>query len=154
MTIRITVTAANQAEYKDALRALNEGAGPAEIDLGEIIKPEVKIVPQAAAPKPQAATWAPGGSATSETAPAPQKATVQAPVPAAEELPVPAAAPPQQAPKPVTIADLQSAGRKLALTGKSDALSAILAEYGSRNITGLPKEVWAEALAKMEEAAQ
>lgn len=140
MTISITVTAANQAEYKSALRALMDGAGMMSFELA----------PEAAAPKPQAATWAPGGSTTSETAPAPQRAPVEAPVPAAEELPVPAEKPQQNAPAPVTIADLQSAGRKLALTNKGDKLSAILAGYGSRNITGLPKEVWAEALAKME----
>lgn len=156
MTISISIHAENQTEYKEALRTLNEGAGLAEIDLGGIIRPEIKVVPQTAAPKPQAATWAPGGSTTNETASAPQKATVQAPVPTAEELPVPAAAPQQQAPtapaKDINIETLRAAGRKLAMAGKMDQLKVILDKYGSENLSALPEYLYATVLAEMESA--
>ena len=126
MLINIRIQADTPADYRDALKALNEGAGLAELDLGSIL-PEVKVTPEAAK----------------------QTAPVQAPVPSTEELPIPAETAPQQAPvpaqnwapggstqeetapKPVTLNELQAAGRKVALAGHQDTLMKILAKYGS-----------------------
>lgn len=155
MLINISIHADNPADYRDALKALNEGAGLAELDLGEIL-PEVKVTPvvtKAAATK--------------------QAAPVQAPVPSTEELPIPApkapkapqqAAVPAQdwapggstqeetAPKPVTLNELQALGRKVALAGHQDALAKVLAKYGASNLSSVPEASRAAALADLEAA--
>lgn len=159
MLINISIHADNPADYRDALKALNEGAGLAELDLGEIL-PEVKVTPVVtkAAPTKQAA---------------PVQAPVQAPVPSTEELPIPApkapkapqqAAVPAQdrapggstqeetAPKPVTLNELQALGRKVALAGHQDALAKVLAKYGASNLSSVPEESRAAALADLEAA--
>lgn len=155
MLINISIHADNPADYRDALKALNEGAGLAELDLGEIL-PEVKVTPVVA-----------------KAAPTKQAAPVQAPVPSTEELPIPASkAPkaPQQAavpaqdwapggstqeetaPKPVTLNELQALGRKVALAGHQDALAKVLAKYGASNLSSVPEESRAAALADLEAA--
>ena len=159
MLINISIHADNPADYRDALKALNEGAGLAELDLGEIL-PDVKVTPVVAkaAPTKQAA---------------PVQAPVQAPVPSTEELPIPApkapkapqqAAVPAQdrapggstqeetAPKPVTLNELQALGRKVALAGHQDALAKVLAKYGASNLSSVPEESRAAALADLEAA--
>lgn len=152
MLINISIHADNPADYRDALKALNEGAGLAELDLGEIL-PEVKVTPVA-----------------TKAAPAKQAAPVQAPVPSTEELPIPAPKAPQQAavpaqdwapggstqeetaPKPVTLNELQALGRKVALAGHQDALAKVLAKYGASNLSSVPEESRAAALADLEAA--
>lgn len=151
MLINISIHADNPADYRDALKALNEGAGLAELDLGEIL-PEVKVTPVA-----------------TKAAPAKQAAPVQAPVPSAEELPIPApeaqqAPVPAQdwapggsnqtedAPKPVTLSELQALGRKVALAGHQDVLAKVLAKYGASNLSSVPEESRAAALADLEAA--
>lgn len=155
MLINISIHADNPADYRDALKALNEGAGLAELDLGEIL-PEVKVTPVVA-----------------KAAPTKQAAPVQAPVPSTEELPIPApkapkapqqAAVPAQdwapggstqeetAPKPVTLNELQALGRKVALAGHQDALAKVLAKYGASNLSSVPEESRAAALADLEAA--
>lgn len=155
MLINISIHADNPADYRDALKALNEGAGLAELDLGEIL-PEVKVMPVVA-----------------KAAPTKQAAPVQAPVPSTEELPIPApkapkapqqAAVPAQdrapggstqeetAPKPVTLNELQALGRKVALAGHQDALAKVLAKYGASNLSSVPEESRAAALADLEAA--
>ena len=153
MLINISIHADNPADYRDALKALNEGAGLAELDLGEIL-PEVKVTP-----------------VVTKAAPTKQAAPVQAPVPNTEELPIPApkapkapqqAAMPAQdwapggstqeetAPKPVTLNELQALGRKVALAGHQDALAKVLAKYGASNLSSVPEESRAAALADLE----
>lgn len=155
MLINISIHADNPADYRDALKALNEGAGLAELDLGEIL-PEVKVTP-----------------VVTKAAPTKQAAPVQAPVPSTEELPIPAPNPPkapQQAavpaqdrapggstqeetvPKPVTLNELQALGRKVALAGHQDALAKVLAKYGASNLSSVPEESRAAALADLEAA--
>ncbi len=78
MLINISIHADNPADYRDALKALNEGAGLAELDLGEIL-PEVKVMP-----------------VVTKAAPTKQAAPVQAPVPAPRNCPIQ----PPKLPKP------------------------------------------------------
>lgn len=158
MLINISIHADNPADYRDALKALNEGAGLAELDLGEIL-PDVKVTP-----------------VVTKAAPTKQAAPVQAPVPSTEELPIPApkapkapkapqqAAVPAQdwapggstqeetAPKPVTLNELQALGRKVALAGHQDALAKVLAKYGASNLSSVPEASRAAALADLEAA--
>ncbi len=152
MLINISIHADNPADYRDALKALNEGAGLAELDLGEIL-PEVKVTP-----------------VVTKAAPTKQAAPVQAPVPSTEELPIPAPKASQQAavpaqdwapggstqeetaPKPVTLNELQALGRKVALAGHQDALAKVLAKYGASNLSSVPEESRAAALADLEAA--
>lgn len=152
MLINISIHADNPADYRDALKALNEGAGLAELDLGESL-PEVKVTPVA-----------------TKAAPAKQAAPVQAPVPSTEELPIPGPKAPQQAavpaqdwapggsdqtedaPKPVTLSELQALGRKVALAGHQDVLAKVLAKYGASNLSSVPEESRAAALADLEAA--
>lgn len=152
MLINISIHADNPADYRDALKALNEGAGLAELDLGKIL-PEVKVTP-----------------VVTKAAPTKQAAPVQAPVPSTEELPIPAPKAPQQAavpaqdwapggstreetaPKPVTLNELQALGRKVALAGHQDALAKVLAKYGASNLSSVPEESRAAALADLEAA--
>lgn len=86
-------------------------------------------------------------------------APVQAHVPTDGEIPFtkpqapqqPAAAPKEEtAAKPVTLEDLQTTGRKLALAGKQDKLGEILGKYSVRKLSDIPSEHWAEALNEME----
>lgn len=85
-------------------------------------------------------------------------AGIQAPAAPAKPSPAPQA--PQQpavAPKeetttkPVTLEELQTTGRKLALAGKQDKLGEILGTYSVRKLSDIPSEHWAEALNEMEE---
>lgn len=125
MTISITVTAATQAEYKEALRTLIEGSGFMAFDLGDDAQEEVK-------PAPQAATGAPNGSTVSEEAPAPKQQAAPTP-----------------APKQVTIEDLQAAGRRLTVAGKLDLVGEALAKYGAKRMSELGKEHYAAVLAEL-----
>ena len=61
------------------------------------------------------------------------------------------AAPEETTAKPVTLEELQTTGRKLALAGKQDKLGEILGNYSVRNLSSIPSEHWAEVLKEMEE---
>lgn len=127
MEICISISASTPAEYRDALNALNTG----------IQAPAVPVKPS----------------------PAPQAAPVQAHVPTDGEIPFAMPQTPQQpavaaqeaaSAKPVTLEDLQTTGRKLALAGKQDKLGEILGKYSVRKLSDIPSEHWAEALNEME----
>lgn len=127
MEICISISASTPAEYQDALNALNAG------------------IQAPAAP--------------AKRSPAPQAAPAQAHVPTDGEIPFampqtpqqPAVAAPEAASaKPVTLENLQTTGRKLALAGKQDKLGEILGKYSVRKLSDLPSEHWAEALNEME----
>lgn len=127
MEICISISASTPAEYQDALNALNAG----------IKAPAVPAKPS----------------------PAPQAAPVQAQVPTDGEIPFAKPQAPQQpavaaqgaaSAKPVTLEDLQTTGRKLALAGKQDKLGEILGKYSVRKLSDIPNEHWAEALNEME----
>ena len=128
MEICISISASTPAEYQDALHALNAG----------IQAPAVPAKPS----------------------PAPQAAPVQAHVPTDGEIPFAMPQTPQQpavaaqeaaSAKPVTLEDLQTTGRRLALAGKQDKLGEILGNYSVRNLSSIPSEHWAEVLKEMEE---
>lgn len=127
MEICISISASTPAEYQDALNALNAG------------------IQAPAAP--------------AKRSPAPQAAPVQAHVPTDGEIPFAMPQTPQQpavaaqeaaSAKPVTLEDLQTTGRKLALAGKQDKLGEILGKYSVRKLSDIPSEHWAEALKEME----
>ena len=127
MEICISISASTPAEYQDALNALNAG------------------IQAPAAP--------------AKRSPAPQAAPVQAHVPTDGEIPFAKPQTPQQpavaaqeaaSAKPVTLEDLQTTGRKLALAGKQDKLGEILGKYSVRKLSDIPNEHWAEALNEME----
>lgn len=127
MEICISISASTPAEYQDALNALNAG------------------IQAPAAP--------------AKRSPAPQAAPAQAHVPTDGEIPFAMPQTPQQpamaaqeaaSAKPVTLEDLQTTGRKLALAGKQDKLGEILGKYSVRKLSDIPSEHWAEALNKME----
>ena len=58
----------------------------------------------------------------------------------------------ETAPKPVTLNELQALGRKVALAGHQDALAKVLAKYGASNLSSVPEESRAAALADLEAA--
>ena len=127
MEICISISASTPAEYQDALNALNAG------------------IQAPAAP--------------AKRSPAPQAAPAQAHVPTDGEIPFAMPQTPQQpavaaqeaaSAKPVTLEDLQTAGRKLALAGKQDKLGEILGKYSARKLADIPSEHWVEALNEME----
>lgn len=127
MEICISISASTPAEYQDALNALNAG----------IKSP----------------------TTPTKRSPAPQAAPVQAHVPTDGEIPFAKPQAPQQpavavqeaaSAKPVTLEDLQTTGRKLALAGKQDKLGEILGKYSVRKLSDIPSEHWAEALNEME----
>lgn len=127
MEICISISASTPAEYQDALNALNAG------------------IQAPAAP--------------AKRSPAPQAAPAQAHVPTDGEIPFAMLQTPQQpavaaqeaaSAKPVTLEDLQTTGRKLALAGKQDKLGEILGKYSVRKLSDIPSEHWAEALNEME----
>ena len=127
MEICISISASTPAEYRDALNALNAG------------------IQAPAAP--------------AKRSPAPQAAPAQAHVPTDGEIPFYMPQTPQQpavaaqeaaSAKPVTLENLQTTGRKLALAGKQDKLGEILGKYSVRKLSDIPSEHWAEALNEME----
>ena len=127
MEICISISASTPAEYRDALNALNAG------------------IQAPAAP--------------AKRSPAPQAAPAQAHVPTDGEIPFDMPQTPQQpavaaqeaaSAKPITLENLQTTGRKLALAGKQDKLGEILGKYSVRKLSDIPSEHWAEALNEME----
>lgn len=132
MEICISISASTPAEYQDALNALNAGI-------------------QAPA--------APAKRFPAKRSPALQAAPAQAHVPTDGEIPFAMPQTPQQpavaaqeaaSTKLVTLEDLQTTGRKLALAGKQDKLGEILGKYSVRKLSDIPNEHWAEALNEME----
>lgn len=128
MEICISISASTPAEYQDALNALNAG------------------IQAPAAPAKRSS--------------APQAAPVQAHVPTDGEIPFTKPQAPQQpavaaqeaaSAKPVTLEELQTTGRKLALAGKQDKLGEILGKYSVCKLSDIPSEHWPEALNEMEE---
>ena len=156
MEIVININATSAEDYRNAIKALMDGAGMVGFEIPDL---PTEALPETPKAKQQAAK-------------AQQQTTVEAPVPSAGELPIEAPKPSQKptgdwtpgggkqaedaAPvKEVTLPDLQAAGRKLALAGGQDKLGAILAKYNVRNLTGLSEqsaETRAQALADLEAA--
>lgn len=121
MEICISISASTPAEYQDALNALNAGI-------------QAPAAPAQAAP-------AQAHVPTDGEIPFAKPQTPQQPAVAAQEA---------ASAKPVTLEDLQTTGRKLALAGKQDKLGEILGKYSVRKLSDIPNEHWAEALNEME----
>ena len=127
MEICISISASTPAEYQDALNALNAGI-------------QAPAVPAKPSPAPQAAPVL-AHVPTDGEIPFAMPQTPQPPAVAAQEA---------ASTKPVTLEDLQTTGRKLALAGKQDKLGEILGKYSVRKLSDIPSEHWAEALNEME----
>lgn len=150
MEIVININATSAEDYRNAIKALMDGAGMVGFDI-----PDLPIETQPRDTK------------------AKQKAAVEAPVPSAGEMPIEAQKP---AEKPtaadsnrvvgdwtpgggkqaegvpaVTMDELQAIARKLALAGYMDNVRAILKKYDAPKITALPAETWAVVKAELEE---
>lgn len=130
MEIVININATSAEDYRNAIKALMDGAGMVGFEIPNLpteTQPrDTKVQQQAEAEKllrNQAAKAA------------------QQPAVAAQEA---------ASAKPVTLEDLQTTGRKLALAGKQDKLGEILGKYSVRKLSDIPSEHWAEALNEME----
>lgn len=123
MTIEVSIRAENAEEYRNAIKALMDGAGLVGFEIPD------------------------GLLANSAPVPSAVEMSIEAKKPAEK----PAAAPKEETTaKPVTLEDLQTTGRKLALAGKQDKLGEILGKYSVRKLSDIPSEHWAEALNEME----
>ena len=144
MNININIRADSADDYKAAIKALMDGAGMVGFDI-----PGLAIEPQPRDTKTQQQAEA-NELLRKQAAKATQQTTVEAPVPSAEEPPFEAEKP--AAAKAVTIDEVQTLGRKMALAGKMDRVAAVLEKYGAPKITALPAEQLANAYEDLEAA--
>lgn len=149
MEIVININATSAEDYRNAIKALMDGAGMVGFDIpGLPIEPQPRdtktqqqaeanelLRKQAAKAKQKAAQasaapdpnrgigdWTPGGGKQPEDA------------------------------KAVTIDEVQTLGRKMALAGKMDRVAAVLKKYGAERLTAIPAEQLASAYADLEAA--
>lgn len=148
MNININIRADSAEDYRNAIKALMDGAGMVGFDI-----PGLPIEPQPRDTKTQQQAEA-EELLRKQAAKAAQQTTVEAPVPSAGEMPVEAEKPAEKpaAAKAVTIDEVQTLGRKMALAGKMDRVAAVLEKYGAPKITALPAEQLANAYADLEAA--
>lgn len=148
MEIVININATSAEDYRNAIKALMDGAGMVGFDI-----PGLPIEPQPRDTKTQQQAEA-NELLRKQAAKAAQQATVEAPVPSAGEMPIEAEKPAEKpaAAKAVTIDEVQTLGRKMALAGKMDRVAAVLEKYGAPKITALPAEQLANAYADLEAA--
>lgn len=148
MEIVININATSAEDYRNAIKALMDGAGMVGFDI-----PGLPIEPQPRDTKTQQQAEA-EELLRKQAAKATQQTTVEAPVPSAEEPPFEAEKPAEKpaAAKAVTIDEVQTLGRKMALAGKMDRVAAVLEKYGAPKITALPAEQLANAYADLEAA--
>lgn len=123
MTIEVSIRAESAEEYRNAIKALMDGAGLVGFEIPDGLLANSAPVPSA----------------------------VEMSIEAEKPTEKPAVAAPEAASaKPVTLENLQTTGRKLALAGKQDKLGEILGKYSVRKLSDIPSEHWAEALNEME----
>ena len=148
MEIVININATSAEDYRNAIKALMDGAGMVGFDI-----PDLPIEPQPRDTKTQQQAEA-EELLRKQAAKATQQTTVEAPVPSAGATPVEAEKPAEKpaAAKAVTIDEVQTLGRKMALAGKMDRVAAVLEKYGAPKITALPAEQLANAYADLEAA--
>lgn len=148
MEIVININATSAEDYRNAIKALMDGAGMVGFDI-----PGLPIEPQPRDTKTQQQAEA-EELLRKQAAKATQQTTVEAPVPSAGEMPIEAEKPAEKpaAAKAVTIDEVQTLGRKMALAGKMDRVAAVLEKYGAPKITALPVEQLANAYADLEAA--
>ena len=148
MNININIRADSAEDYRNAIKALMDGAGMVGFDI-----PGLPIEPQPRDTKTQQQAEA-EELLRKQAAKATQQTTVEAPVPSVGEMPIEAEKPAEKpaAAKAVTIDEVQTLGRKMALAGKMDRVAAVLEKYGAPKITALPAEQLANAYADLEAA--
>ena len=148
MNININIRADSAEDYRNAIKALMDGAGMVGFDI-----PDLPIEPQSRDTKTQQQAEA-EELLRKQAAKATQQTTVEAPVPSVGEMPIEAEKPAEKpaAAKAVTIDEVQTLGRKMALAGKMDRVAAVLEKYGAPKITALPAEQLANAYADLEAA--
>lgn len=149
MEIVININATSAEDYRNAIKALMDGAGMVGFDIpglpiepqprdtktqqqaeaNELLRKQAakakqKAAQASAAPDPNRGTgdWTPGGGKQPEDA------------------------------KAVTIDEVQTLGRKMALAGKMDRVAAVLKKYGAERLTAIPAEQLANAYADLEAA--
>lgn len=126
MTIEVSIRAESAEEYRNAIKALMDGAGLVGFEIPD------------------------GLLANSAPVPSAVEMSIKAEKPTEKPTEKPAATKEETTAKPVTLEDLQTTGRKLALAGKQDKLGEILGKYSVRKLSDIPSEHWAEALNEME----
>lgn len=152
MEIVININATSAEDYRNAIKALMDGAGMVGFDI-----PSLPTEPQPRDTKTQQQAEA-NELLRKQAAKAKQKAakqtTVEAPVPSIGEMPIEAEKPAEKpaAAKAVTIDEVQTLGRKMALAGKMDRVAAVLKKYGAERLTAIPAEQLANAYADLEAA--
>ena len=148
MNININIRADSAEDYRNAIKALMDGAGMVGFDI-----PGLPIEPQPRDTKTQQQAEA-EELLRKQAAKAAQQTPIEAPVPSAGEMPIEAEKPAEKpaAAKAVTIDEVQTLGRKMALAGKMDRVAAVLEKYGAPKITALPAEQLANAYADLEAA--
>ena len=148
MEIVININATSAEDYRNAIKALMDGAGMVGFDISGL-----PIEPQPRDTKTQQQAEA-NELLRKQAAKATQQTTVEAPVPSVGEMPIEAEKPAEKpaAAKAVTIDEVQTLGRKMALAGKMDRVAAVLEKYGAPKITALPAEQLANAYADLEAA--
>lgn len=148
MNININIRAESADDYKAAIKALMDGAGMVGFDT-----PDLPIEPQPRVTKAQQQAEA-NELLRKQAAKATQQTTVEAPVPSVGEMPIEAQRPAEKpaAAKAVTIDEVQTLGRKMALAGKMDRVAAVLKKYGAERLTAIPAEQLANAYADLEAA--
>ena len=148
MEIVININATSAEDYRNAIKALMDGAGMVGFDI-----PGLPIEPQPRDTKTQQQAEA-EELLRKQAAKATQQTAVEAPVPSAGEMPIEAEKPAEKpaAAKAVTIDEVQTLGRKMALAGKMDRVAAVLEKYGAPKITALPAEQLANAYSDLEAA--
>ena len=148
MEIVININATSAEDYRNAIKALMDGAGMVGFDI-----PGLPIEPQPRDTKTQQQAEA-EELLRKQAAKATQQTTVEAPVPSAGEMPIEAEKPAEKpaAAKAVTIDEVQTLGRKMALAGKMDRVAAVLKKYGAERLTAIPAERLASAYADLEAA--
>lgn len=144
MEIVININATSAEDYRNAIKALMDGAGMVGFDI-----PGLPIEPQPRDAKTQQQAEA-NELLRKQVAKATQQTTVEAPVPSAEEPPFEAEKP--AAVKTVTIDEVQTLGRKMALAGKMDRVAAVLKKYGAERLTAIPAEQLTNAYEDLEAA--
>ena len=151
MEIVININATSAEDYRNAIKALMDGAGLVGFEIPDDIPGNITPVVQ----PPVMAANRPGSiSERQQAAKAAQRATVEAPVPSTGEMPIEAQKPAEKpaAAKTVTIDEVQTLGRKMALAGKMDRVAAVLKKYGAERLTAIPAEQLANAYADLEAA--
>lgn len=148
MEIVININATSAEDYRNAIKALMDGAGMVGFDI-----PGLPIEPQPRDTKAQQQAEA-NELLRKQAAKATQQTPVEAPVPSVGEMPIEAQKPAEKpaAAKTVTIDEVQTLGRKMALAGKMDRVAAVLKKYGAERLTAIPAEQLANAYEDLEAA--